>query len=144
MKKSLFYVTTIALLTSIFSISCKDKSSPTITKGDTTRVFALYADPSQADVLNGAMYRVITKGVDTSNQKLAWKIDTMYYKPTIDTLRDPTTRKPLTDSVGRFKTEVKWNFHPKQLVWDSGIRVDSVLSRFRQYLVADTTKKKPQ
>lgn len=144
MKRSLLFFLAATL---ILAMSCGDKKSksPNLTGGDTTRIFGVYADTLRSDIMHDVMYRVVNETilVDSGTKKLSWSIDTLYFKPTLDTLRDSTSKKPTLDSLGRVQTTVNWIYTPKYLVWDTGIKVDSALSRFRKYIFKpDSTKKK--
>lgn len=144
-KRVVFYFAAILMLTSVFS-KCKDKATkpPDVTKGDTLLIYGIYPTPEKDKLLNGEMFRVIRPSIniDSSTKELSWKIDSFYFRPVMDTLRDSLTRKPLFDDKGVVKLQKIWPEVSKKWVYDTGITVDSINSWFNKKLVSDTAKKK--
>lgn len=136
----------IAVVT--MNTSCKSKtSSSPIAKGDTARVVALYVDTTLPDIRHEIIYRVIQSAVNidttSDDKKLSWRTDSLYYRPIIDTIRNAITKLPVVDSAGRIRTEIKYVYIAKNMVWDTGIITDSAISRFKKYFPAKDSVRNP-
>lgn len=146
MKSTVFYVAILLMTAIIVKTSCKSKTaSAPVAKGDTARIVALYVDTALPDIRHEVIYRVIqsTVNIDTASddKKLSWRTDSLYYRPVIDTLRNPQTKLPVLDSAGRIRTEIKYIFIAKSMVWDTGVVTDSAVNRFKKFFPAKDTAK---
>jgi hypothetical protein len=148
----------LVLLFSIAIASCGDKSTPNgyskkppakRTIFDTTRVIGVFVTPSRDNIVHDIMFKVrfdsAQKMVEGEKGvfKQLWYTDSAYFLPKVITIIDTATHKPVLDSLGNPKFRTDWvGPYTSELVWDSGINVDSAQKRFKGFLVADTVKKK--
>lgn len=159
MKKSstVFYLAMGIILTLVF-FKCGDKSNPPgysskapakRTIFDTTRVVGVFVTPSRDNIVHDIMYKVrfdsSQKLIETSKGvfKQLWITDSNYFLPKVISIIDTSTHKPVLDSLGNPKTRTDWiGPYSSELVWDSGINVDSAQKRFKGFLLPDTARKK--
>ncbi len=145
MKKTLIIIAILSI--GFINFNCKSNSAslPTKSLPDTTRVIGVFVDGIGREVRHDVIYRVILDSikVDTNNvmRNIVTK-DSLYFIPVVDSARDKQTGKPLFDSTGKAIPQTYWIITPKERIWDSGIIVDSAISRFKKFMAQDTTKQK--
>lgn len=160
MKKTsvLFFTTMALILVIVFKTSCKEKATPPgysskapnkRTIFDTTRVIGVFVTPNRDNIVHDIMYKVrfdsAQKMVESGKGifKQLWHTDSVYFLPKVITLIDTATKKPALDALGNPKLKTDWiGPFTTELVWDSGINVDSAQNRFKGFLLPDSLKKK--
>lgn len=134
----------ICMVAAALLTGCKDKktSAAPLSKPDTCRVLAMVMDTITTEIKHDVVYRIIQSvvKVDSATKELSWLTDSLYYRPVMDTVRNPLTKLPVLDSAGKSRQELTWQYTPKKFVVDSKIIVDSVISRFKQYMPDSLTK----
>lgn len=86
---------------------------------DTTQIVGVFEMGQQRALRMDFMWRVTkdTLSISKDSSKLTWARDTSYFAPIQDTIRNPTTYKPVLDSVGKPQLGIFWVPLPRQNVW---------------------------
>jgi len=155
LTSTMFYLLMMTIATMIF-LRCNDSKAGSATKPpakrtliDTAKVVGMFISKDFKNVFHDVIYRVrfdsvqfdVPTGKETFRKE--WGIDSAYFVPRLDTLRDSLSRKPIMDENGRAKMVTVWDAQDKRFVWDLDMDIDSAIKKFRQFLIVDTAKKNP-